>query len=83
MSLNKKITEIKNKFKDVAKLVNSLYVHIQQRKHGDMRDLYGSIKLKEITDSTLKKKRMQMLAPSQIVLKDELNKNWNFFQCRY
>ena len=61
--LKKKNNEIKNKFKEIAKLVeNKTFTFIKESKENG--ELYGSIKPKEITN----------LSPSQIILKDELNK---------
>ena len=70
--LNKKNQEVKNKFKDIAKLVNKkTFTFFKESKENG--DLYGSIKPKEISN-ILKDKVNAEVAPSQIILKDELNK---------
>ena len=70
--LNKKNQEVKNKFKDIAKLVNKkTFTFFKESKENG--DLYGSIKPKEISN-LLKDKVSAEVAPSQIILKDELNK---------
>ena len=70
--LNKKNQEVKNKFKDIAKLVNKkTFTFFKESKENG--DLYGSIKPKEISN-LLKDKVNAEVAPSQIILKDELNK---------
>ena len=70
--LNKKNVEIKNKFIDIAKLVNkkSFTFFKESKENGD---LYGSIKPKEISN-IIKEKVNADVSPSQIVLKEELNK---------
>tara|TARA_B100000575_G_C23055898_1_gene607880 strand:- start:594 stop:1049 length:456 start_codon:yes stop_codon:yes gene_type:complete len=70
--LNKKNTELKNKFKEVAKLVNKK-TFIFNRESKENGDLYGSIKPKEITN-LIKEKTSAEVSPSQIILKDALNK---------
>ena len=74
--LNKKNTETKNKFKDVAKLINNK-VFTFNKESKENGDLYGSIKPKEIA-SLIKEKSNADVSPSQIVLKDELNKIGSF-----
>ena len=70
--LNKKNIEIKNKFKEIAKLVNNkTFSFFKESK--DNGDLYGSIKPKEITN-LIKEKANADVNPSQIILKDNLNK---------
>tara|TARA_B100001057_G_scaffold256950_1_gene257184 strand:- start:171 stop:626 length:456 start_codon:yes stop_codon:yes gene_type:complete len=70
--LNKKNTEIKNKFKDIAKLVNNkTFTFIKESKENG--ELYGSIKPKEITN-LLKEKSNAEVSPSQIILKSDINK---------
>ena len=57
--LNKKNIELKNKFKEIAVLVNNkTFIFTKESKENG--DLYGSIKPK--------------VSPSQVILKDELNK---------
>ena len=70
--LNKKNNEIKNKFKEIAKLVNNktLFFNKESKENGD---LYGAIKPKEITN-LIREKTKADVSPSQIILKDELNK---------
>ena len=70
--LNKKNLEIKNKFKEIAKLVNkkTFTFNKESKENGE---LYGSIKPKEIT-SMIKQSVDAEVSPSQIILKDELNK---------
>ena len=70
--LNKKNNEIKNKFKEIAKLVNNkLFTFNKESKENG--ELYGSIKPKEIS-LLIKEKTKAEVNPSQIILKDELNK---------
>ena len=70
--LNKKNTEIKNKFKEIAKLVdNKTFCFNKESKENG--ELYGSIKPKEITN-LIKEKANADVSPSQIILKDNLNK---------
>ena len=70
--LNKKNVEIKNKFKEIAKLVNNkIFSFFKESKENG--ELYGSIKPKEITN-LIKEKTKAEVSPSQIILKDELNK---------
>ena len=58
--------------KDIAKLVNKkTFTFFKESKENG--DLYGSIKPKEISN-LLKNKVNAEVAPSQIILKDELNK---------
>ena len=70
--LNKKNAELKNKFKEIAKLVNSktFTFNKESKENGD---LYGSVKPKEITN-LIKDKAKADVEPSQIILKEELNK---------
>ena len=70
--LNKKNLEIKNKFVDIAKLINNkTFSLIKESKENG--ELYGSIKPKEITN-LIKDQTSADVSPSQIILKDELNK---------
>ena len=70
--LNKKNLELKNKFKEIAKLVNNkkFLFNKESKENGE---LYGSIKPKEITNLIREKVKAEV-SPSQIILKDELNK---------
>ncbi len=70
--LNKKNLEIKNKFKEIAKLVNNR-TFIFNKESKENGDLYGSIKPKEITN-LIKDKVNAEVSPSQVILKDDLNK---------
>ena len=71
VELNKKNTEIKNKFKEIAKIINNkTFTFIRESKENG--ELYGSIKPKEITNLIKEKAKIEVL-PSQIILKDELN----------
>tara|TARA_B100000989_G_scaffold286754_1_gene255711 strand:- start:1548 stop:2003 length:456 start_codon:yes stop_codon:yes gene_type:complete len=70
--LNKKNTELKNKFLQTAKLINNkTYEFLKESKENG--ELYGSIKPKEIVSLILEKEKAN-ISPSQIILKDELNK---------
>ena len=65
--LNKKNTETKNKFKEVAKLIdNKTFTFNKESKENG--ELYGSIKPKEITN-LIKEKSQAEVSPSQIILK--------------
>ena len=56
----------------MAKLVNNkIFTFYKESKEND--ELYGSIKPKEITN-LIKEKVNADVAPSQVILKDELNK---------
>ena len=70
--LNKKNTELKNEFIKIAKLVNNKTI-IFNKESKENGDLYGSIKPKEITN-LIKEQIKADVSPSQIILKDELNK---------
>ena len=70
--LNKKNVEIKNKYKEIAKQINNkTFSFIKESKENG--ELYGSIKPKEIT-LLIKEKSNVEVSPSQIILKDDLNK---------
>ena len=70
--LNKKNIEIKNKFKEIAKVINNktFAFNKESKENGE---LYGSIKPKEISN-LIKEKTKADVSPSQIILKDEINK---------
>ena len=74
--LNRKNTELKNKYKEIAKLINnkSFLFNKESKENGE---LYGSIKPKEIS-SIIKDKANADVSPSQIILKEELNKIGTF-----
>ena len=70
--LNKKNIDLINKFKESAKLINNK-IFIFNKENKENGELYGSIKPKEISNlinTTLKAD----VNPSQIILKEELNK---------
>ena len=72
VELNKKNTEIKNKFKEIAHLINgkTFTFNKESKENGE---LYGSIKPKEITN-LIKEKANADVSPSQLILKDDLSK---------
>ena len=72
VELNKKNLEVKNKYIEIAKLVNNK-TFIFNKESKENGELYGSIKPKEITN-IIKEKVNAEVSPSQIILKDELNK---------
>ncbi len=74
--LNKKNTEIKNRFKEISKLVNNK-TFIFNKESKENGELYGSIKPKEITNEIRDRVKAEV-SPSQIILKEELNKIGNF-----
>ena len=70
--LNRKNVEIKNKFIEIAKLVNNkTFIFTKESKENG--ELYGSIKPKEITN-IIKETAKAEVSPSQIILKEDLNK---------
>ena len=74
--LNKKNIELKKKLKETAQLINnkSFTFNKESKENGE---LYGSIKPKEISTAILEKMKVEV-KPSQIVLKNDLNKIGNF-----
>ena len=70
--LNKKNTEIKEKFISIAKLVNNKTFSFtkESKENGD---LYGSIKPKEICNLINTQSKAEII-PSQVIFKEELNK---------
>ena len=70
--LNKKNNEIKDKFREIAKLINNK-IFIFNKESKENGELYGSIKPKEIA-SLIKEKNKADVSPSQIILKENLNK---------
>ena len=70
--LNKKNTETKNKFKEIAKLVNNK-TFLFNKESKENGELYGAVKPKEITN-LIKSTTNADVSPSQIIIKDELNK---------
>jgi len=74
--LNKKNIELKKKLKETAQLINkkSFLFNKESKENGE---LYGSIKPKEISAEILNKIKVEV-KPSQIVLKENLNKIGNY-----
>ena len=72
MNLTKKMPKL-SKFKEIANLINNktFTFYKESKENGD---LYGSIKPKEITNQIDKRKTNADVSPSQVILKDELNK---------
>ena len=70
--LNKKNIEIKNKFKEISNLVNKK-TFILNKETKENGELYGSIKPKEISN-IIKEKFNVEVSPSQIILKNNLDK---------
>jgi len=70
--LNKKNNELKKKLKEIAQTVNkkSLMFNKESKDNGE---LYGSIKPKEISQEIEKNYKVEV-KPSQIILKENLNK---------
>ena len=74
--LNKKNFVLKNKFIEISKLVNNkIFVFNKESKENG--DLYGSIKPKEISN-LIKEKTKADVNPSQLILKEDLNKIGKF-----
>jgi|TARA_E500000178_G_scaffold318104_1_gene339196 large subunit ribosomal protein L9 len=70
--LNKKNTEIKNKFKEISNVINNkIFTFNKESKENG--DLYGSIKPKEICNLIKETSKVEV-SPSQVIIKDELNK---------
>ena len=70
--LNKKNIEIKNRFKEIANMVNKkTFTIIKESKENG--ELYGSVKPKEITSVLFEQSKAE-IEPSQITLKENLNK---------
>ena len=70
--LNKKNNEIKNKFKEISNVVNKKTFSLSKESK-ENGELYGSIKPKEITN-LIKEKLNVEVSPSQIILKNNLDK---------
>lgn len=70
--LNKKNIQIKNKFKEISKLIDkkTFTFNKESKENGE---LYGSIKPKEICNLVNETSKVE-ISPSQIILKEELNK---------
>ena len=74
--LNKKNIEMKNKYKEIAKLIqNKTFIFSKESKENG--ELYGSVKPKEITNLIMKQVKAEV-SPAQIILKEELNKIGSF-----
>ena len=70
--LNKKNIEIKKKYKETAQIINNKsFIFLKESKENG--ELYGSIKPKEISTEIYEKIKVE-IKPSQIVLKNDLNK---------
>ena len=70
--MNKKNNEIKKQFFEISKkLNNKTFLFVRECKENG--DLYGTIKPKEVTN-LIKEKNERFSKPSQVNLKDELNK---------
>ena len=74
--MNNKNIELKKKLKETAQLINkkSFIFNRESKENGE---LYGSIKPKEISSTILDKIKVEV-KPSQIVLKENLNKIGNY-----
>jgi large subunit ribosomal protein L9 len=74
--LNKKNVELKRKLKEIAQSIDkkSFTFNKESKENGD---LYGSIKPKEISMIILEKMNLE-IKPSQIALKEDLNKIGNY-----
>ena len=70
--LNKKNIEIKNQYKEISKLINNK-VFVFNKECKENGELYGSVKPKEIVNLINEKTKAQV-SPSQVILKDEINK---------
>ena len=70
--LNKKNTELKKKYVEISKKINgkTFTFNKESKENGE---LYGSIKPKEISN-LIKENAKADVSPSQIILKDEINK---------
>ena len=64
---------MKKKFKETAQLINKKTFIFNKEKVKKNGELYGSIKPKEISNTIMKKLKLEV-KPSQIVLKEDLNK---------
>ena len=67
-----KNNEIKNKYKEISKQINNK-TFIFNKESKENGELYGSIKPKEITN-LIKDKNNVVVSPSQLILKENLNK---------
>ena len=74
--LNKKNNELKIKFKEIAKKIHEKIFKFNKESK-ENGELYGSIKPKEITVLVNEKSNTEII-PSQVILKEELNKIGKF-----
>ena len=74
--LNRKNIETIKKLKEISKLIDNktFFFKKESKENGD---LYGSIKPKEITN-LIKEKTNVDISPSQLIVKEQLNKIGNF-----
>ena len=70
--LSQKNAELKNKFKEIAKIINNK-VFAFNKESKENGELYGSIKPKEISN-LIREISKADVTPSQILIKEELNK---------
>ena len=70
--LNKKNLEIKNNYIEISKLINNK-TFIFNKESKENGELYGAVKPKEIVNLILEKTKAEV-SPSQLILKEELNK---------
>ena len=74
--MKKKNIELKKRLKETSQLINKK-TFIFNKESKENGELYGSIKPKEISTAIHNKMKVE-IKPSQIVLKNELNKIGNF-----
>ena len=74
--LTKKNNELKRKFKEIASIINNKKINFTKESK-DNGELYASLKPREIA-SQINKNFKTDVAPSQIVLKEDLNKIGSF-----
>ena len=74
--LTKKNNDLKKKFKEIASIVNNKKISFVKESK-DNGELYASLKPREIA-TLINKKFKTDIAPSQIILKEELNKIGTF-----
>ncbi len=74
--LNKKNNELKKKLKEISQSINKKSL-IFNKESKDNGELYGSIKPKEISLALMSKMKVEV-KPSQIILKENLNKIGDF-----
>ena len=74
--LKKKNNELKRKFKEIASIINNKKINFTKESK-DNGELYASLKPREIA-SQINKNFKTDVAPSQIVLKEDLNKIGSF-----